>query len=91
MVAACPAARNPSTRVSGISATISMTGGMYLCAESTKKFGAEAPRSQCSKGQANVPQHKFLIDGLSADDRSGYMIHAGTANADVPRLECESW
>jgi hypothetical protein len=24
--------------VSGISATISITGGMYLCAESTKKF-----------------------------------------------------
>lgn len=30
MVAAWPAARNPSTRLPGISATISITGGMYL-------------------------------------------------------------
>ena len=37
-MAAWPAARNPSTRVSGISATISITGGMYLCADSTKKY-----------------------------------------------------
>ena len=38
MVAACPAARKPSTRLPGISATISITGGMYLCAERTEKF-----------------------------------------------------
>src|ERR1051326_980497 len=38
IVAAWPAARNPSTRDSGISATISITGGMYLCAERTEKF-----------------------------------------------------
>ena len=42
IVAACPAARKPSTRVSGISATISITGGMYLCAERTEKFGGGA-------------------------------------------------
>jgi hypothetical protein len=33
MVAAWPAARKPCTRVWGISATISITGGMYLWAD----------------------------------------------------------
>ena len=38
MAAAWPAARKPSTLLSGISATISIAGGMYLWAESTEKF-----------------------------------------------------
>jgi hypothetical protein len=38
MDAACPAARKPSTLLSGISATISIAGGMYLCAERIEKF-----------------------------------------------------
>ena len=40
-----PAARNPSTRVSGISATLCMTGGMYLCAERMERFGGISPRT----------------------------------------------
>ena len=35
---------NPSIRESGISHTISITGGMYLCADSTKKFGGGPAR-----------------------------------------------
>ena len=42
IVAAWPAARKPSTCVSGISATISITGGMYLWAESTERFVGQA-------------------------------------------------
>ena len=38
MMAAWPAARNPSMRVPGISATISIAAGTYLCAERTEKF-----------------------------------------------------
>jgi hypothetical protein len=54
IVAACPAARNPSTRVSGISATISMTGGMYLCAERTEKFSGTGPRTTAAVATAVV-------------------------------------
>ena len=32
-------------RVSGISATISMTGGMYLCADRIEKFFGISPRT----------------------------------------------
>ncbi len=38
IVAACPAARNPSTRVCGICATSSIAGGTYLCADRIEKF-----------------------------------------------------
>ena len=54
MVAACPAARNPSTRVPGISATISMTGGMYLWAESTEKLGGGPRRMTAAVATAVV-------------------------------------
>ena len=54
MVAAWPAARKPSTRVSGISATISITGGMYLCAESTEKFGGGSASSTAAVATAVV-------------------------------------
>ena len=54
MVAACPAARNPSTRVPGISATISMTGGMYLWAESTEKLGGGSRRMTAAVATAVV-------------------------------------
>ncbi len=41
-------------RVPGISATISITGGMYLCAESTEKFGGGSPRSTAAVATAVV-------------------------------------
>lgn len=54
IVAAWPAARNPSTRVSGISATISMTGGMYLCAESTEKLAGGSASTTAAVATAVV-------------------------------------
>jgi hypothetical protein len=55
IVAAWPAARNPSTRVSGISATISMAGGMYLCADRIEKFfGSRGERTTAAVATAVV-------------------------------------
>ncbi len=54
IVAAWPAARKPSMRVIGISATISITGGMYLCAESTEKFGGGSSRITAAVATAVV-------------------------------------
>jgi hypothetical protein len=54
MVAAWPAARKPSMRVSGISATISITGGMYLCADSTEKFAGGSSSSTAAVATAVV-------------------------------------
>jgi hypothetical protein len=54
IVAAWPAARNPSTRVPGISATISITGGMNLCAESTDRFGGRPASTTAAVATAVV-------------------------------------
>ena len=54
MAAAWPAARKPSTRVSGISATISMTGGMYLWADRKNRFGGGLPRTTAAVATAVV-------------------------------------
>ena len=54
IVAAWPAARNPSTVVSGISATISMTGGMYLCAERIERFSGNPFRTMAAVATAVV-------------------------------------
>ncbi len=54
IVAAWPAARNPSTRDSGISATISITGGMYLCADRTEKFRGGSARITAAVATAVV-------------------------------------
>jgi len=54
MAAAWPAARKPSTRLPGISATISMTGGMYLCADSTVKFGGGSASTTAAVATAVV-------------------------------------
>jgi len=54
IVAAWPAARNPSTREPGISATISITGGIYLCAERTEKFGGGSLRITAAVATAVV-------------------------------------
>ena len=41
-------------REPGISATISITGGMYLCAESTEKFGGRPARIAAAVATAVV-------------------------------------
>ena len=41
-------------RARGISATISITGGMYLCAESTEKLGGGSPRRTAAVATAVV-------------------------------------
>ena len=54
MVAACPAARNPSTASPGVAATTSIAGGMYLCAERIERLSGSPFRTIAAVATAVV-------------------------------------
>ncbi len=86
IVAAWPAARKPSTRVSGISATISITGGMYLWAESTEKLAGGSSRSTAAVATAVVskPLAKKTISSSVSRARSTAWLALYTTSTRPP-------